>query len=243
MLFFSSYLLHNILFKWEKWTPQILIIWVKNNQNIFWCSSPLLSIILPAHNSPLFSNLSCLFPKHIRLWACRWVWAVVFFCWLLPQRVDDMEHISEDSIIPTPQFQCLEAQGVFPFDDPSSSSSGSGSVLHYPHSGKEPCECSIHCLESPFQRERLRQVTVSLKLLSRNDLNHSLHLAGKASHLAKANFKGQEIVSTDLKETHRYLQNNINNYCKVHSQSEDGTILYGCMISTKKHDPSWDLSF
>ena len=125
----------------------------------------------------------------------------------------------------------------------SSSSSGSGSVLHYPHSGKEPCECSIHCLESPFQRERLRQVTVSLKLLSRNDLNHSLHLAGKASHLAKANFKGQEIVSTDLKETHRYLQNNINNYCKVHSQSEDGTIFYGCMISTKKHDPSWDLSF
>ena len=163
MLFFSSYLLHNILFKWEKWTPQILIIWVKNNQNIFWCSSPLLSIILPAHNSPLFSNLSCLFPKYIRLWACRWVWAVVFFCWLLPQRVDDMEHISEDSIIPTPQFQCLEAQGVFPFDDPSSSSSGCGSVLHYPHSGKEPCECSIHCLESPFQRERLRQVTVSLK--------------------------------------------------------------------------------
>ena len=73
-----------------------------------------------------------------------------------------------------------------------------------------------------------------LKPLSRNDLNHSLHLTGKSSHLATANFKGHKIVSTDLKETHRYLWNSINNYWKVHTQSEDGTVPYGCMISTKK---------
>lgn len=46
-----------------------------------------------------------------------------------------------------------------------------------------------------YQRERQSQVTHQLfKLLFRNDLNHFLHFAGKASHLATTNFKAQEIA-------------------------------------------------
>lgn len=151
--------------------------------------------------------------------------------------------VSEDSIIPTPQSQCLEAQGVFLL-----------MILVPPHLavvlpciililGRNHVNTAAIVWSHHFREKDWGKSQYPLKLLSRNDLNPSLHLAGKASHLAKANFKGHEMVSTDLKKTHRYLRNSLNNYCKMHSQSEDGTILYGCMISTKKHDPFWDLSF
>lgn len=155
MLFFSSYFLHNILFKWEKWTPQILIIWVKNNQNIFWCSSPSSQWFFHLHNSPLFSNLSCLFPSILDSEHVGGYELLSFLLTLATESGWHGTHKWRLNNTNTP-ISVPWSTRVFPFDDPSSSSSGCGSVLHYPHFGKEPCECSIRCLQSPFQIEELR---------------------------------------------------------------------------------------